>query len=162
MIIQNIGTRALSMYIDSKELDEMGLRPDEIGQQEAGQLLKKALDDSSLKQWKAAEMEVYPGKDSILLFVRRKSTKPFHFVFNDFEALISASEFCQELPSSLIDLNGKYLLTVFPLEGDSPPAALSEFGNSVDVSPCLSIHYEEQGKYIFSQQAISEIRRLFC
>lgn len=161
MIIQNIGTRALSMYIGSEELNELGFSPDDIGQQEANQLLKKALDDSSIKKWAAAEMEVYPGKDSLLLFVRRKSTKPFYFVFSDIEPLISACQMCKPLPSSLNYIGNKYLLTVFPLEGDSPPAIFAEFGEQIQISICQAIHYEEQGKFILSQQAIGKIKEYF-
>jgi len=149
------------MYIGSEELCELGFSPNDIGQQEANQLLKKALDDNSLKQWAAAEMEVYPGKDSLLLFVRRKSTKPFYFIFSDIEPLISACQTCQPLPSSLGYIDNKYLLTVFPLEGDNPPAIFSEFGNEIQLSMCQAIHYEEQGEFILSQQAIGEIKKYF-
>lgn len=161
MIVQNIGTRAISMYIDKKELIEMGLHPDEIGQQEANQLLKRALDDGSISQWKTAEMEVYPGKDSILLFVRRKSLKPFYFVFPNFEALVSACQMCRSMPSSVNSVDGKYLLTIYPMEGDDPPAILSEFGSQIEISQCLAFHYEEQGEYIFAEQAISKIQKYF-
>lgn len=161
MIVQNIGTRALSMYIDSDELSDLGLSPEKIGQHEANQLLRKALNEKSLKEWKAAEMEVYPGKDSILLFVRRKSTKPCYFSFSDFEALISACKLCKPLPSSLIQIESKYLLTVYPFEGDNPPAILSEYGTQLDLSTCLAIHYEEQGQYIFMEKAIALIQKYF-
>lgn len=161
MIVQNIGTRALSMYIDKKELIEMGLCPDEIGQQEANQLLKKALDDESIGQWKTAEMEVYPGKDSILLFVRRKSTKPYYFIFPNFELLVSACQLCKSLPSTLSCVDGRYLLTIYPLEGDNPPTILSEFGSQAEISQGLAFHYDEQGEYIFTEKAISEIQKLF-
>jgi len=65
MIIQNIGARALSMYIGSDELNELGLTPDGVGRQEATQLLKEALDENAMGQWDAAELELYPGKDSL-------------------------------------------------------------------------------------------------
>ncbi|MGL5513947.1 MAG: hypothetical protein ACRDBM_12025 [Sporomusa sp.] len=165
MIIQNIGTRAISMYIDSDELSELGLSPDSIGQQEASELLKKALDDRAIKQWDAAEMEVYPGKDSLLLFVRRKSAKPYYYIFTDLECLITACSVCRPMPSSLLccpEDEGSYLLTVFPLEGDNPPAILSEFASQVELSPYQAIHYDEQSEYILSHNAIAVIRQFFC
>lgn len=162
MIIQNIGTRALSMYIGSDELNELGLTPDGVGQQEATQLLKEALNDNSLGQWEAAELEVYPGKDSLLLFVRRKAATPYYYIFENIDAVISACLLCPEgLPSSLAVMGDEYLLTIYPFEGDTPPSILSEFGEVRSMSQCYALHCGEQGEMIVREGAIETFKKYF-
>jgi len=163
MIIQNIGARALSMYIGSDELNELGLTPDGVGRQEATQLLKEALDENAMGQWDAAELELYPGKDSLLLFVRRKSATPYYFIFDSIDAVISACLLCPaRMPSSLAHMGKEYLLTVYPFEGDAPPPILYEFGENRSMSLCHFLHFTEQGTFIMKEKAIETFQKHFA
>jgi len=162
MIIQHIGTRAISLYIPEQELREMDINPAAIGRAEALELLAMAFQESRLSGWEAAELEIYTGKDAVLLFARRKSGSPRHFYFADFEELVTAAHLCpDELPSLLCRARGGYLLTVYPFEGDLPPAVLCEYGEALGSSAYLPTHLEEQGAALLPADAISRLRAHF-
>jgi len=162
MTIQRIGTGAITLYIPEHELRDLNLSPAEIGQSEALELLALALKEDRLTGWEAAELEVYAGKCAVLLFARRKSGSPRHFFFDDFEALITASHLCPEaLPSILCQAKGGYLLTIYPFEGDLPPAALCEYGEAFGNSVYLSAHLIEQGAALLPTGALGCLREHF-
>jgi len=162
MTIQHIGTRAISLYIPEHELRALDLSPTAIGRPEALGLLTLALEETQLSGWETAELEVYTGLDAVLLFARRKSGSPRHFYFTDFEALITASHLCQDaLPSVLCRWGGGYILTVYPFEGDRPPAVLSEYSEELGSSAHLPAHLLEQGRGLLPSFALLSLRAHF-
>ena len=161
-MIQHIGTRALSLYITNDELKRMDFVPEQIGSQEARQILAHALKGGCLGGWAAAELTVYSGRDALLLFARRRSGKPVHFFFSDFEALIQAAHLCPELlPSSLSSVSGGYVLTVYPFEGEAPPAMLREFGDQLGQGTYLAAHLIEQRAALLPTAALAQLREHF-
>jgi len=159
MTIQHIGTRAMSVYINERELTAWGLEPARIGRDEALRLLSFALTEKRLGAWEAAELEIFSGHDAVLLFVRRKSGLPRHFWFSDFETLLHAVHACPDaLPSALSTVEDGYLLTVYPFEGDNPPAAFYEYGHELGQSSYLSVHLEEQGASLLPSSAMAHLR----
>ena len=162
MTIQHIGARAMSLYISKHELSERNLVPDNIDHDEALRLLRFALTEKHLDGWEAAELEVYPGRDSVLLFARRRSGLPRHYFFSDFEALVTAAHLCLDvLPSCLSRVSKGYILTVYPFEGEQPPAALLEFGVSLGNSTYLAAHLSEQEKVLLPTSALACIQEHF-
>jgi len=162
MMIQHIGTRALSLYISNDELTQMAFEPEQIGSQEARQILAYALQEKCLGGWEAAELTVYSGRDALLLFARRRSGKPVHFFFSDFENLIQAAHLCSDpLPSSLSRVPGGYVLTVYPFEGETPPAVLREFGDQLAQGAYLAAHLIEQGAALLPNGALVQLREHF-
>ncbi|MCL2828825.1 MAG: hypothetical protein FWD99_08845 [Oscillospiraceae bacterium] len=163
MMIQHIGTRALSLYITNQELTQMNFEPEQIGRQEARQILAHALEEKCLGSWEAAELTLYAGKDALLLFARRRSGKPVHFFFPDFEDLIQAAHLCPDpLPSGLSRVPGGYVLTVYPFEGETPPAVLREFGNQLGQGAYLAAHLTEQGAALLPTAALAQLREHFA
>ena len=163
MIIQHIGTRALSLYISTDELLQLGLDPDALGQQEAEIILARALDEKRLDGWRAAELEVYPGREATLLFARRKAELPQHFLFSDFETLITAAHLCPDaLPSHLFRVPGGFILSVYPFAGDNPPAVFFEFGKDLGHAPYLSTHLTEQQYILIASSAIAQLCTQFA
>ena len=162
MTIQHIGTRALTLYIPEQELIAFNLQPASIGRKEAIKLLSIALEAKHIGSWEAAELEVYTGKSAVLLFARRKSGAPRHFYFQDFEALVTVASLCPDaLPSSLYRVADGYLLTVYPFEGDHPPAVLSEYGEERGTSNHLPAHLSEQGAALLPSGALASLRAYF-
>ena len=163
MTISHIGARAISLYISESELKELNLIPGEIGLEEAKWLLARALEDKRLGGWEAAELTVYPGIDSVLLFARRRASAPCHFLFSDFETLITAAHICPEaLPSSLSVVTEGYVLTVYPFEGETPPAVLYEFSKELENVPYLASHLREQDAVLLATSALSSLRTHFA
>jgi hypothetical protein len=163
MIIQHIGTRAISLYIPEQELRDLDICPAAIGRAEALELLSRALAEKHLVGWEAAELEIYPGKNAVLLFARRKSGSPRHFLFRDFEDLLTAAHLCPDvLPSLLCRIKAGYLLTVYPFEGDLPPAVLCEYGEALGSSAYLPAHLLEQGAALLPTGALACLRTHFA
>ena len=163
MTISHIGNRAMSLYISAGELQALNLTPTQIGRTEAERLLEIALKENHLTGWEVAEFEVYPGRDAVLLFARRRSGQPRHFWFSDFEALIQAVHLCPDaLPSALSRYQKGYLLTIYPFEGDHPPAPLHEFGQEMGNSVYLSAHLAEQGAVLLPSGALASLRMHFA
>jgi len=159
MTIQRIGTRAITLYIPEHELLDLALNPAAIGRAEALELLALALEEHRLADWETAELEVYVGGRAVLLFARRKSGSPRHFYFTDFERLVTVSHLCPDaLPSTLCRWKRGYLLTVYPFEGDRPPAVLSEYGAEMGSSAHLAAHLIEQGAALVSAGALLCLR----
>jgi len=162
MMIQHIGTRAISLYISEQELKALDLTPAAVGRGEALELLALALEERHLTSWEAAELEIYVGNSAVLLFARRRSGSPRHYYFADFELLITASHLCPDaLPSSLCRGGGGYVLTVYPFEGDTPPAVLSEYGQELGSSAYLPTHLTEQGSALLQSGALAQLRAHF-
>lgn len=162
MIIEHIGTRALSLYISGNDLQQWGLRPEQIGREEATRLLVSALDARQLSDWEIAELEVYPGRDSALLFARRRADAPCLFFFADFESLVRAAHLCPDaLPSALCRIPEGYLLTIYPFEGDAPPVILHEFGIKLDYTPYLTPHLTEQNCTLIPFAALAHLKEAF-
>ena len=162
MTVSHIGNRAMSLYITDQELKALDLAPRKIGRKDALRLLAMALKESRLDGWEAAELEVFPGRDAVLLFARRKSGLPRHFRFSDFESLLAAAHLCPDaLPSILCKHGDGYLLTVYPFEGDRPPAPLYEFGRELGQSVYLPAHLTEQGAVLIPAAALANLRMHF-
>ena len=163
MTVSHIGNRAMSLYITEGELKALNLAPAQIGRDEALSLLAIALNENRLDGWEAAELEIYPGRDAVLLFARRKSGRPRHFWFSDFEYLVRAAHLCPDaLPSVLCSVKGGYLLTVYPFEGDNPPAPLYEFGREFGQETYLIAHLLEQGAALMPSGALAHLQTHFA
>ena len=162
MIISHIGNRAVSLYITEAELKEKNLTIETINQDQVQALLNLALQESRLDGWEAAELEVFPGKDALLLFARRKSGKARHVLFANFESLVTAAHLCaDELPSALSQTPAGYILTVYPFEGDVLPAVFDEYGTEIPGCNYLAEHYAEQGDTICNSRALRMIKSYF-
>jgi len=159
MVVSHIGNRAMSLYITKGELEERCLSIEALDRKKALSLLSDSLKENCLETWEAAELEIFSGHDAVLLFVRRKSGLPRHFWFSDFENLLHAVHACPDaLPSALASVEDGYLLTVYPFEGDNPPAAFYEFGQELGQSAYLIAHLEEQGTALLASSAMAHLR----
>jgi len=162
MIVSHIGNRAMSLYITEPELRARNLTVERLGRDEALDLLKTALHENRLDGWEAAELALFSGREGVLLFARRKSGLPRHFFFSDFELLLHAVHSASDtLPSVLSRTSGGYVLTVYPFEGDQPPAVLYEFGRDLGQCTYLEAHLAEQGDVLIPSAAMGSLRMHF-
>jgi len=163
MTINHIGISAMSLHVTESELKTLSLSPEKIGKDEALSLLRLALTEKRLDDWEVAELEVYPGRDSVLVFARRRSGSPKHFLFRDFEALVQAAHLASDLlPSCLARTDDGYVLTVYPFEGDRPPAVLYEYGDAFAGTAYLTAHWKEQQQLLIEAEAISCLQAHFA
>ena len=163
MIVSHIGNRALSLYITEAELQAHRLTPEQVDRTAALAFLQAALQEKRLDDWDAAELALFPGRSGLLLFARRKSGLPHHFFFSDFETLLCAVICVSDvLPSALSRVPAGYLLTVYPFEGELPPAVFYEFGDDLGSCAYLEAHLAEQEHVLLPDTAIARLRMHFA
>lgn len=162
MEIQSIGDGKLVIYIKGDELRKLPAAPSEITTTEAADILRCALGQTYDQSWESVYFEVYPGKDSLLLFALQHSGNPTYFEFMTIEPLIDAAKAC---PSGIISyltcINDMYVLIVYPWNGEYPPKALYEYGQELSRPPHYALHLSEHSKVLSGPAALDELRIIF-
>jgi hypothetical protein len=162
MEIQLIGTGKLVIYLKGEEIKTLPAPPYEITTTEASEILRLALGSTYDQSWESAYFELFPGRDSLLLFALRHSGSPSFFTFNSIEPLISAAKACQAgLITYLTYINDTYILIVYPWNGECPPHVLFEYGDELDRPALFSLHLSEHSKVICGPTALDELRTAF-
>ena len=159
MRIETINDTALVIYLDSGDIERMHVSPHDLTQSEAEEILRNTLGDM---RWNDAYLEVFPGRDSMLFFVRARSGNPQFFRFDNIELLISAAKSCPEGVISFLTYNDKaYMLTVHTWNGEEAPAALYEFGEPMEYHPDYSLHLLEHSCILAGPTALDTLRNTF-
>ena len=162
MTVSHIGARSISLYITEAELSLHNIDIHHFDCKDALALLHQALGAPHAEAWAAAELEIYPGKDSLLLFARQKTGKPSYFFFPHFEALlhcVARNE--RTLPSCLYQLEQAYILSVCAYEGECIPAVFHEFGTELKTNSYIEAHVQEQATQILSGNALCQLKTHF-
>ena len=163
MDVQPVGNDKLVIYLTSEELKLLPAPPSEMTTDEAAGILRLALGSTYDKSWDSVCFELYPGKDSLLLFALQHSGSPSYYVFSSIEPLISASGACPEgLISYLTYINDAYILIVYPLSGQYPPRVLSEYGEELLRPTQFALHLSEHANVIAGPAALDELRSAFA
>lgn len=162
MNIQNVGKSCITLFIEGDELADRGVAPDSLNVEQAAEFLKTALYRLGRPLWDSAVIEMFPGRDSVLIFARRRGGAPAFFAFDDIEPVIIAADCLEaDIPSRLTYIDGAYVLTVHPWEGEPVPAALYEFGTEIKVTERYELHLLEHGEEIIGDYAVSVIKEFF-
>ena len=156
MDIQAINSRSFSIYISGDELTKRHITPDSVTCSEARDILRFALGDD----FGTARMDLFPGRDEMLIFVRKNIERPALFRFYDFEDLAAAVSQCSpDDPAELIYCDDSYILVLWSWDG--VPCAPVEFGDPLDVHPDYLLHLREHGRVIFDDYAVAGLREIF-
>ncbi|MBR7081097.1 MAG: adaptor protein MecA [Oscillospiraceae bacterium] len=158
MDIYNIGKTAMTVYIPSDELRSQGLDAESITAEETEALLKDAvpeIDEYCLR------LEIYPGRDEVLVFMFFSLREPKYFKFDGIENVINAAKCCNDEPSKLFFSEPYYILAVYPWRGEDTPAALFEFGAQLNAPQGYENHLREHGKTLIDADAICFLSHRF-
>lgn len=162
MDIQLIGDGKLVIYLKGEELNDLPAPPRELTTNEAEVILRQALGSTYDKSWESVYFEMFPGRDSLLLFALQHSGSPTYYEFESIEPLISAACVCPPgLISYLTHTDDAYLLIIYPWQNQQPPRVLSEYGEELTKSPYYSLHLSEHSKVIAGPMALDELRSAF-
>ena len=162
MDIQPIGNDKLVIYINSEELKLLPAHPTDMTKTEAADILRLALGATYDKSWDSVYFEMFPGRDSLLLFALQHSGSPSYYVFTGIEPLISAAASCPAGLISYLTVVGEfYILIVYPLSGHNPPRVLSEYGEELERPPHFALHLSEHSAVIAGPAALDELRKAF-
>lgn len=163
MDIQLIGNGKLVIYIKGEELKNLPASPHDITTNEAADILREALGPTYDQSWESVYFELFPGRDSLLLFALQHSGTPSFFMFNSIEPLISAAKVSPPgLISYLTYIEDSYILIVYPWNGEHTPRVLSEYGEELARPAHFSLHLSEHSKVIAGPTALDELRTVFA
>jgi hypothetical protein len=163
MEIQQIGDGKLVIYIKGEELKKLPASPYEITTNEAADILRLALGSTYDDSWDSVYFELFPGKDSLLLFALQHSGSPSYFTFGSIEPLIAASRVCPSGLISYLTCTGEtYTLIVYPWNGEYPPKVLFEYGEELNRPSHFALHLSEHSRVIAGPTALDELKAAFA
>ena len=161
MTIQSIGKASYLIILE---------KDDPIGQAADGsykksdygeQLCRLAFGDAACLG-KRIHIEIYPGRDEIMAFIRLGGDETGVFAFESLEDLLPAVSGCRDMFSSELLWDGeRYILILTPWEGDPVPYRISEYGERLIVRDELIPHLREQARCLISGNALERLSSLF-
>jgi len=141
---------------------DLPVPPMELKTDDAADILREALGESCSDQWQNVFLELFAGRDSLLLVARAHSGTPYFFMFRDIECLIDAAKLCPDDIISFLSYCGDcYYLIVYPWDREAPPNALYEYGEEFPLHPNYAFHLTEHGNVLLGPSALDEIRKRF-
>ena len=164
MEIQPIGKRNLLIYLNGKELMALSVPPSELKTDDAAGILRRALggEVGCGVDWSNMYLELFAGKDSLLLVARAHSGDPHFFMFRDIESIIEAAQLVREdIISFLSYCDGAYYLIVYPWDKEPLPNVLLEYGQELSMHSNYAFYLTEHGKTLLGPSALDELKKLF-
>ena len=162
MDIQSISANSFSIYLDEGELQALRIDPRSVTEREAADIFQSALQSLGYDPGSgAAYIELFPGKQELLLFINTKLGDPVFFQFDDFEAVLAAAANLSPCPSALTYLGGKYILTLYPAPGQTALAPCEDFGVQLPNPPRFELHLREHGKTLVFPNAVAHLQNIF-
>lgn len=159
MATESITERAVAIYLEETELQELGLHIP-VSAAEARALIVSAMRTKGKRPWQTMEVDMFTYDDSVLLLARPSGKAAECFVFEDLEALLGAAGCLpRDTPSTLLWMDGAYYLLLDDPRLSAP--SLNEFGRRVDCTCSGAAHMTEHGKVLLSGAAVGDLRRYF-
>ena len=160
MDIYAIGDRDFSVYICTSELEARQINLNSFSAEEAKRLVGDTL--LGKKCGDRMKIEMFPGKDDVLLFVHLGSAEPKFISFGNGESLISALTECSADDIELLTyINNTYYLAVYPFSDEADLGRLEEFGEVLIAPPEFELYLREHGEYFLEYKEIKSLKRLF-
>lgn len=158
MTIQPISTASLALYLTPADLQERGLCADELTADHTLELTREAFRQAGLPLDKPLEIESYPDKCGLLVFVHICSPQQTIWSFEDFEALLAAVSF---LHTKEADVSLYWYNDLFWLVLSGSYDFLSEFGRQETEDSYIQARLREYGTPLLSGQVLSTLHRHF-
>lgn len=161
MTIQAIGKTSYLIVVSEEELIKNSMSVEKFTKADAEKLYKMAM-PKPLRTGVSVCLEVYQGKDEIMIFVRFSGEEIVAFAFDNFEEMLTAVKCCPEMSGSeLLYDGGQYILILTPWDGDTVPEGIYEFGERIDVQPHHLPWLREHCVKIIAGKAIETLLNVF-
>ena len=166
MTSQVIGKNKVALFLEEEELAERGLCKTSSEGVELKRLVIEALKESGIATSGNMEIEIFNGKEGILVFAVVGILPSIRYmVFDDIDTFIEAAGVLLELPlhSKLTYCDRKYWLELKDFDGTTEKAAiqLSEFGQCLDADQYKEFVLNEYGTVIEEDNALQTFQRFF-
>lgn len=161
MTIQAIGETSYIVVITEEELNRNNLSVKEISKIDAEKLYELTM-AAPIRNGMRACLEVFTGKNELMVFVRYGGERIIAVCFNNFEELLAAARFCPEMSGSELLFDGnQYILVLNPWDSDRVPDSIYEFGEEITVSQDYLSWLREHCTRIIPEKAIETLMRVF-
>ena len=145
MTIQPIGASTLVLYLTISDLQERGLHPDALTQAHTLDLAREGLALICRTESDPLELESYPDKNGLLLFIHVAPPAQSVWRFLDSDAFLDAA---LSMPD-IITADLYWWKDAFWLvSADDSDLFLSEFANLIDGDPLLSARLVEYAAHL--------------
>ena len=162
MQVHAIGNGAYAAYISGAELKIRNIALDDVEKMEKGKLLELFSPQLGDEDGRHAVLEIFPGREGVLLFLRFGAEKPVFFSFGSLDTLLDAVGECREdMPARLDCFDGVYILTLYPRAGSTAADAFGEFGVRLPYPDGFSAHMREHGRTLIESDALRVLRGVF-
>lgn len=162
MTIQPISAASAALYFTLADLQKRGFHPDELTDEQILLLAQQALNQGKLALDAPLEIETYPDKHGLLIFVRATAPQETIWAFDDFETLLTAAHALGEGDplGSLYQWNNRYWL-VLTRSDSQVNARLSEFSSPESQDPYIHARLTEYGTHLLTGHVFSTLRTHF-
>lgn len=162
MNIMPLGDSSIAIFIDSADLDGVGLESSELDLDVASPLVTTAFLEAGISLDGNMEIEAYSNAEGILVFARVIPSCPIFCTFDRLENLLSAVSQVTYAPpnSKLLCLGDTYYLTLSGKARELAPL-FREFGEIESLPPDFVLHLEEHGNCIIGNNAIGKLLKYF-
>ena len=163
MEIQQLKDSALAVFVSSDDLRHENIDPAALTDSDTEKLLTSVFSRLGRQRGEHICLELFPGRDCLMMFVRSSPDKPVFFTFDSFDTLISsAEEWRGGAASTLWYIDGRYVLALWPWDRDFTGGALCEFGNPLSRPPEYERYLSEHGRTLASPDALGLLRSVFA
>lgn len=162
MTIQPISAASVALYLTPADLRERGVCADDLNAEYTLELTRDAFRQAGLPLEGSLEIETYPDKCGLLVFVHLSPARQTIWFFEDFESLLAAAAALgtDESDGALYWWNDRCWL-VLPGRETDISARLSEFGSQETGDPYILSRLEEYGIPLLTANAPSALRKHF-
>jgi len=159
MLIINSDISHIVILIENDELNISSHTDNSHLLESIFQRIKCILPEADMKN---VEIDFYPGKEDCLLFVNLGSSQPISYIFSSFENLLSALDYCDDLPSKLFYCNENYILIIRSRSENSLSSHFYEFCDETYDDENAELYLSEHGKMLIPSHAITYLKNTFC
>lgn len=162
MTIQPISAASAALYLTPADLRQRGICAGELTKEHTLELTREALSQAGLSLDGTLEIETYPDRCGLLVFVRVRPAQQTVWRFEDCECLLSAA--CalaaEETDGALYGWEDCFWLVLPDREG-GVSARLAEFGTQETADPYILARLEEYATPLLPSRAGAVLRKHF-
>lgn len=160
MTIQPISAASAALYLTPADLRKRGIRAEELTAEYTLDLTREAFQQAGLPLGEPVELELYPDRCGVLIFVHTSPPRGAVWRFEDSEALLfaAANVDLSQSGGALYWWQERYWLAL-PDPGERERALLSEFGQRVRGDGYIRERLEEYGTRLLSGGALERLTR---
>ena len=163
MQVHAIGNGAYAAYVSGAELKARNITLSTAQEMDREKLLELFRPQLRGRAGSRAALEIFPGREGVLLFLRFEAEKPVFFSFCSLEPLLDAVRACRaDMPARLDRFDGVYILTLYPQADSGAAEVFGEFGARLPYPDGFAAHMREHGRMLIESDALRVLRGAFC